>query len=809
MNKLYILIALGILPVFIFSVAHAFSPVPVATTVVSGFLSLGKLSSANSMLYAALIAMGLFVVFEVALERTQLSNGSIPISIVFALIVFFVLYSDSALLHFFVNVVMVMTLILIILGMLALVKSPRSIRIIGLVVALFLSYILFVNDSGLTNSIDSALHINLLQILPLILGVVTVFAIILFFVKGIRNSSNPNVKILFAFIIVLIVALLIPGFASFLFNPIIGVVLLIAVVLAVLMMRKLSRGHKVKLTKAGKAAVAERKAALKEQKKAEKIEEIKPQVLSSIKERKQANADALKDYRALISKKNLTPGEQLKVAQLKSQLANEAWKNVADRTKLTAAQYSKKELANNRNLQRLTGSLLRGQTLHDLRQDAKRNYRMSRAEKKALKAEQKGIDKKNVFTENMGNKESGDLFDMANAVNAGAMVDAKGRPVIPKSEKEARRLYKDMLSKERRNNDIAKLLKQRQDYQSPDLFLSNSTRTKLIKRLDKKLNKLTGNKIVPKSLQEINADKLRKEQIQQARQELSEDDRIAQAQLKDARRQAAWDQQDASAERHMKSTRDFIRGLKEQFAREAHEDKVREQQENIASMNEEEKKAALQKFLDQNRQGTEITERAEREIGESQKRITANNADKGDFAKALNFWDREVASAERENDTRAKEYADKKKRELIEELQKQRSNEDIQKQVAKELGKQPPGEPIKKQNFFERFSSKASRNGTGRRDVIQMGEKNEEASNQAGIDIYNAKRITGAFSTQEERELQSLLENAYKTAKDNKHINDPRPQEQITKIKEAQKYIVGNPDKAAARKALEDLKKRL
>ena len=750
MNKLYILIALGLLPVFIFSVAHAFSPVPVSTTVVSGFLSIGKLSSANSMLYAALIAIGLFVVFEVALERTQLSNGSIPISIVFALIVFFVLYSDSALLHFFVNVVMVMTLILIILGMLALIKSPRSIRIIGLVVALFLVYILFVNDSGLTNSIDSVLHINLLQILPLILGVVTVFAIILFFVKGIRNSSNPNVKILFAFIIVLIVALLIPGFASFLFNPIIGVILLIAIVLAVLMMKKLSRGPKVKLTKAGKAAVAERKTALKEQKKAEKIE------------------------------------------------------------------------------------------------------------KKALKSEQKGIGKKNIFTENMGNKESGDLFDMANAVNSGAMVDAKGRPVIPKSKKEARRLYKDMVSKERRNNDIAKLLKQRQDYQSPDLFLSNSTRNKLIKRLDKKLNKLTGNKIVPKSLQEINADKLRKEQIQQARQELSEDDRIAQAQLKDARRQAAADQQP-----HVVFT--------------------------SYAPSEEEKKAELQRFFDNMRQ-LQIKEQAKRELGESQKRIAANNADKGDFTKALNFWDREGSSAERENYTMAKEYADKKKRELMEELQKQRStgsrneapknqeaqihyienvntpkenkqqgpvilpkssvktripfgqwlspnpkkesfaskediekfkkettpkiilsNEEIQKQVANELEKQPPGEPIKKQNFFERFSSKAGRNGTGRRNVIQIGEKNEEASNQAGIDIYNAKRVAGVFSTQEERELQSLLENAYKTAKDNanQHINDPRPQEQITKIKKARKYIVGNPDKAAARKALEDLKKRL
>jgi hypothetical protein len=739
MNKLYILIALGLLPVFIFSVAHAFSPVPVSTTVVSGFLSIGKLSSANSMLYAALIAIGLFVVFEVALERTQLSNGSIPISIVFALIVFFVLYSDSALLHFFVNVVMVMTLILIILGMLALIKSPRSIRIIGLVVALFLVYILFVNDSGLTNSIDSVLHINLLQILPLILGVVTVFAIILFFVKGIRNSSNPNVKILFAFIIVLIVALLIPGFASFLFNPIIGVILLIAIVLAVLMMKKLSRGPKVKLTKAGKAAVAERKTALKEQKKAEKI-----------------------------------------------------------------------------------------------------------------------VGKKNIFTENMGNKESGDLFDMANAVNSGAMVDAKGRPVIPKSKKEARRLYKDMVSKERRNNDIAKLLKQRQDYQSPDLFLSNSTRNKLIKRLDKKLNKLTGNKIVPKSLQEINADKLRKEQIQQARQELSEDDRIAQAQLKDARRQAAADQQP-----HVVFT--------------------------SYAPSEEEKKAELQRFFDNMRQ-LQIKEQAKRELGESQKRIAANNADKGDFTKALNFWDREGSSAERENYTMAKEYADKKKRELMEELQKQRStgsrneapknqeaqihyienvntpkenkqqgpvilpkssvktripfgqwlspnpkkesfaskediekfkkettpkiilsNEEIQKQVANELEKQPPGEPIKKQNFFERFSSKAGRNGTGRRNVIQIGEKNEEASNQAGIDIYNAKRVAGVFSTQEERELQSLLENAYKTAKDNanQHINDPRPQEQITKIKKARKYIVGNPDKAAARKALEDLKKRL
>jgi hypothetical protein len=130
-------------------------------------------------------------------------------------------------------------------------------------------------------------------------------------------------------------------------------------------------------------------------------------------------------------------------------------------------------------------------------------------------------------------------------------------------------------------------------------------------------------------------------------------------------------------------------------------------------------------------------------------------------------------------------------------LSNDKSTEDIRREVEKELKKS------NKPSLFARFSSKSNPNGTGRRDVVQIGDKNEEASRQAGVDIYNAKRVAGVFSTQEERELQSLIEKAYQNP------NGKVAQRQIDEIKKAQGSIIGNKDKEAARKALEELKKKL
>ena len=517
MNKLLLTVVSIVFLGFLFSSVNAQIPPPTTSVSSNGF-SLGPLSAVNSSIYAAFFAIVLFIVFAIALDRTQLSSGRIAISLILGLITFFVLYTNSTLLHFFLNTFIVLAFIALILGMLAAVKSPRSIKLIGLVVALFLIYILFANDSGLTNFIDSFLHIDILQILPLILGAVAILTIIILILRAMRNHKSIGLRAVLAFIILMMIVLLIPGFASFLFNPVILIILIILIILVIIAIFYFGRRHP-----RGPRDINGYKKPSKEAK-------LQNKVLSSINDRKAANADVLKEYKELINKGNLTPNEQLRVAQLKNKLANEAWKNVADRTKLTQVQYSKSQLSNNRDLQKLTGFFSRNQALRDLKSEAKKNYKLSWSERRALKNRER-------FIKNSENPQAGDIFDLANSVRNGSLGN------IP-SEKAARKIFERRLSKEARNKDVSSLLNERNKILDPSLNLSDSTRRKLLAKLDKDLRKVSPN-ISP---DKINQKRLIKEQKEQLRQEMLEDKRLQEAQLEAARKNAEKERQRMSEE---------------------------------------------------------------------------------------------------------------------------------------------------------------------------------------------------------------------------------------------------------------------
>ena len=267
MNRSYLSVLALLAAVLSFSLVHAQAP-PSITGVSTTVSLLGGLSTANSPMYAGFFAMVMFIIFAVALDRTQLSSGGIAISFIFALITFFILYTDNTLLHFFLNTFIVLAFIGLILGLLAAVKSPRSIRLIGLVIALFLVIVLFENDSGLTNAVNSTLHINILTILPLVFGIIAVIVFITLLLRGVKTHSNPVLRVILLFIVFLLIALLIPGFAGFLFSPIVLVPLFVGILLVLLLVRKAGR-RGPKLSKQDRQDL---KAAK---------QEVKPGVLSS------------------------------------------------------------------------------------------------------------------------------------------------------------------------------------------------------------------------------------------------------------------------------------------------------------------------------------------------------------------------------------------------------------------------------------------------------------------------------------------------------------------------------------------------
>ena len=511
------------LPVFILlaavlslSLVHAQAP-PIPGVSTSSSLLTG-LSSANSPMYAGFFAIVMFIIFAIALDRTQLSSGRISISFIFALITFFILYTDPVLLHFFLNAFIVLAFIALVLGMLVLVKSPRSIKLIGLLIVLFLLMVLFENDTSLTNSINSTLHISLLNILPFVFGMIAVLIFAVLLIKGIRNSRNTAVRVALLFIVFLMITLLIPGFAGFLFNPIVLTAIFVAIILAAVIYSQIGKIGRIKPSKLDKQYIKDAK--------------LQQNVLNSIGKRKKANSSTLDRYKSLINKGSLTTKDQLKLSKLKNKLGDEAWKNVADRTKLSKVQYSQDQLSNNKDLQQLTGAgpLPKSKVLKDLQSKAERNYKLSWSQRRAFSKEQKNLSNKNNFIKNVGNSQAGDLFDLAKGVNKGALGP------VP-SEKAAKRMFDKRISKEARNKDVTDLFNERNKLLDPTLNLSYSTRRKELAKIDKKLKKISKN-INPQSPDQIRQKDILKMQNNQMKQEMMGDQKLADAQFEAARKNA-------------------------------------------------------------------------------------------------------------------------------------------------------------------------------------------------------------------------------------------------------------------------------
>ena len=363
MKRSYLPVLALLAAVLSFSLVHAQAPPPVSGVSTSASL-LGGLSSANSPMYAGFFAIVMFIIFAVALDRTQLSSGKIGISFVFALITFFILYSDPTLLHFFLNTFIVLAFIALILGLLTLVRSPRSIKLIGLLVALFLVMILFENDTGLTNFVNSTFHVSILSILPFIFGIAAVLIFAVLLLKGARNSKNTAVRVALLFIVFLMITLLIPGFAGFIFNPIVLLTMFGVIMSAIIIYLLVANAHRgPKLSDQDKLDRKEEKKSRKQ----EGLNKVKDDVLGSISKRKESNKDLLDEYRTLLKKKDLSEDEKLKLFQIKDKLGKSAWENVQDRVKLTKEQYSPKQLSNNKDLKALTSSLRSRRKLEKLR----------------------------------------------------------------------------------------------------------------------------------------------------------------------------------------------------------------------------------------------------------------------------------------------------------------------------------------------------------------------------------------------------------------------------------------------------------
>ncbi len=181
------------------------------------------IGSQSTPIYAALFALVIFVIFYQMLQRTTLGGGAAAIAFVFAAITFVFLYTNSSYLSLFLTV-SVMAAVMAILLIVLLIPTRRGgsafSRVVGLILLAVLFYLLLSNNSSLASSVDNALHVNVLGILPLIIVGALVVGVIVLLIRAFRSTTHPGLKAIIPILILgLIIFFFVPGAGAFLLSP--------------------------------------------------------------------------------------------------------------------------------------------------------------------------------------------------------------------------------------------------------------------------------------------------------------------------------------------------------------------------------------------------------------------------------------------------------------------------------------------------------------------------------------------------------------------------------------------------------------
>ncbi len=213
---------LGLLSILILIPAVNAISVPSTSAVTSSLLGAFTINSSDTPIYAALFALVIFVIFYQMLQRTTLGNGAAAIAFVFAAITFVFLYTTPSYIQLFLTV-SVMTAVMAILLVVLLIPTRRGTtfsRMVGLILLATLFYLLLSNNSSLSNYVNNLLHINVLNILPLIIVGGLVIGVIILLIRAFRNTTHPGLRAIIPILILgLIIFFFVPGAGAFLLNP--------------------------------------------------------------------------------------------------------------------------------------------------------------------------------------------------------------------------------------------------------------------------------------------------------------------------------------------------------------------------------------------------------------------------------------------------------------------------------------------------------------------------------------------------------------------------------------------------------------
>ncbi len=188
--------------------------------------------------FAGLFALLVFAVLNRVLQRTEvLSEGSVAISLIIAAISFLAMYSNPQIIQFLLNVYVLAGFIGFLL-FIVFTKGARVFRAYCGLLLVFTVYLLLANYPGISTPISNSLHINILDVMAVILFATLVLTAVYILIRIFARTKNFVLRTVLLVFMIFLLSMFIPGFAFFIFSPF-GLVIVILVVVVLLFIRRL------------------------------------------------------------------------------------------------------------------------------------------------------------------------------------------------------------------------------------------------------------------------------------------------------------------------------------------------------------------------------------------------------------------------------------------------------------------------------------------------------------------------------------------------------------------------------------------
>ena len=193
-----------------------------------------NLNSTNVYAYAFFFAIIVFFILNYALKGTTLSSGGSVISMLFGAITFIFLVSNPSFIGSLLDIGFLAFAVIFLLFLMFTrwSKISPARRVISAIIIAVGGVLFLENYPAAANAVSSVVHFNIVPALSAVLDIIIILGIVYGLFKVLLSSRGGiGVKLLLVLGIMFFILLLVPGFASFLFSPLVLALLVVIIVL--------------------------------------------------------------------------------------------------------------------------------------------------------------------------------------------------------------------------------------------------------------------------------------------------------------------------------------------------------------------------------------------------------------------------------------------------------------------------------------------------------------------------------------------------------------------------------------------------